>query len=124
MFFNKSSNHIDSIPITVEYILIIIFCLLFFFEEINEPNVNFIYSTYSFWIIIGILIYSTGTFFLFMQSENLSDEEWDRWRIINFVFTLVKNIFFSIAILMKKEESQNSLEKPYEDVIEKPLESL
>ena len=44
--FYRSS--IDSITITVEYIFLIAFCMLYFFEELNRPNTTFIYSSYKF----------------------------------------------------------------------------
>lgn len=108
----------DSSSITIEYILIIIYSLFYFFEEINEPNATFIYSSYSFWLITGILIYSTGTFFLFMQSNNLTNEEWKKWSIINNIFTMIKNGFFCIAVSMKKNHISTSkihLDELYEN---------
>jgi hypothetical protein len=123
-FSSGSKNDIDSISITVEYILIIIYCLFFLFEELNEPNTTFIYSSHRFWIIVGILIYSTGTFFLFMQSSNLSDKEWDRWLIINYIFTIIKNLFFSIAIIIKSSPPDNHFKPPYDELFEKPVTPL
>ena len=77
-YLDLHRSSIDSISITVEYIFLIAFCLLYFFEELNEPNTTFIYSSYKFWVVLGILIYSTGTFFFFMQSSELSDEQWEK----------------------------------------------
>ncbi len=98
---SNPEDEIDSLSISVEYILIIIFTLFYFYEEISIPQATFIYSTKAFWIITGILIYSAGTFFLFLFSENLSDEEWDRMVIINYVFTILKNTCFGIAVTIK-----------------------
>lgn len=119
------SSKIDSISITVEYIFIIAFCLLYFFEELNEPKTTFIYSSYKFWIVLGIFIYSTGTFFFFMQSSNLSEEQWEKWSFINYVFTLIKNMFFGIAIVIKKNVLPNDSSKPpYDELFEKPITPL
>lgn len=113
---------IDSVSITVEYILIIAFSLFFFFEELNEPNTTFIYASYTFWLIVGILIYSTGTFFFFMQSSDLTNEQWQKWAVINYVFTIIKNAFFSVAMIINKSgpppegnsriKSRDRFEKP------------
>ena len=120
-----AKNDIDNISITVEYILLIIYCLFFFFEELNEPNTTFIYSSYRFWIITGILLYSTGTFFLFMQSSNLSDSQWDRWLIINYVFTTIKNLLFCVAIAIKTSPPpDNGFRPPYDELFDKPLTPL
>ncbi len=121
-YLKTSSGMIDALSITVENIIIIIFCLLYFYEEITEPQVSFVYSTPAFWLIAGILIYSTGTFFLFMFSENLSDDEWEKWSIINFVFTIIKNLCFCIAVTIKSN-SHNlpSYESPDNDMFENTL---
>lgn len=96
--------------------------MLFFFEQISEPEVTFIYSSHKFWLLLAILIYSTGTFFLFMYSSSMSDEQWDDWSLINRIFTILKNSFFCIAIIMKKEVSDNNyLKKPFnEDIFDFP----
>ena len=125
-FFNSGvKNDIDNISITIEYILLITYCLFYFFEELNQPNTSFIYSSHPFWIIIGVLIYSTGTFFLFMQSSNLSDPEWDRWLIINYIFNILKNFLFCIAIVMQKDLSSNhKMQNSYDEFFEKPITPL
>lgn len=98
---SNPEDEIDSLSISVEYILIIIFTLFYFYEEISIPQATFIYSTKAFWIITGILIYSAGTFFLFLFSDNLSDDEWEKYSIINYVFTILKNTCFGIAVTIK-----------------------
>lgn len=102
------STIIDSLSITVEYLLLIAFCLFYFYEEMSFPNTAFIYSSFRFWIVVGILIYSTGTFFFFMYSSSLDGDEWSAWSVINYVFTLLKNTLFSIAVWVAKKESRKS----------------
>ena len=125
-YLNFHNSPIDSISITVEYLFLIAFCLFYFFEEINVPNATFIYSSYKFWLIVGILIYSTGTFFLFMNSNDLSDDEWDRWAVINYVFTILKNAFFGVAIAINKPDSgeSNGPYQHFDDRFEKPITPL
>ena len=125
-YLNLHTSTIDSISITVEYIFIIAFALLYFFEELNEPSTTFIYSSYKFWMILGILIYSTGTFFFFMQSSDLTDEQWDTWSPINYVFTLIKNILFGVAIIIRKDNvpPDNSFKPPYDELFDKPITPL
>jgi hypothetical protein len=117
-----SSAHIDSLTITVEYILVITFCILYFFDELRQPKTEFIYSSYKFWILVSILIYSAGTFFFFMQANNLTDEQWEKWTLINHSFTTLKNILFSVAVLMKKDEPKDHDPwKTPESLFEKPF---
>jgi hypothetical protein len=117
-----SSANIDSLTITVEYILVIAFCIFYFFDELRQPKTEFIYSSYKFWILVSILIYSAGTFFFFMQANNLTNEQWAKWRAINHSFTILKNILFSVAVLMRKDEPKDH--DPWntqESLFEKPF---
>ena len=77
-------------------------------------------------MILGILIYSTGTFFFFMQSSELTDEQWDQWSPINYVFTLVKNILFGVAIIIRKDNvpPSNPFKPPYDELFDKPITPL
>ena len=100
VFYLSFKSSIDSVSITVEYIIIIIFSLFYFYEEISIPNFTFIYNSSRFWIIVGILTYSTGTFFFFLYSSSMLGQDWDNWSIINFIFTILKNILFCIAIII------------------------
>ncbi|MBO9633087.1 MAG: hypothetical protein J7578_08200 [Chitinophagaceae bacterium] len=120
-YFRTQDSSIDSMTITVENILLIIFCMFYFFKEISQPQSVFIYSSYAFWVIVSILIYSTGTFFYFAYSDNLSDDDWHKWSIINHIFTIIKNILFGIAVIMpKKVNTLQSQEKQYPDQLFDP----
>src|SRR5690606_19467841 len=83
LYISKSSNKIDSLSITIENLILICFTLFYFFEQLVEPQDRFVYTSFRFWIILGILIYSTGTFFFFLQSDKLSDDQWKDWSLIN-----------------------------------------
>jgi len=123
-YISGLSDKIDSLSITVENLILICFTLFYFFEQLVEPQDRFVYTSFRFWIILGILIYSTGTFFFFLQSDKLSDDQWKDWSLINYFCTILKIIFFSVAILMKKENSDNiSEENPLlDDIFDKTLE--
>lgn len=123
-YISGLSDKIDSLSITVENLILICFTLFYFFEQLVEPQDRFVYTSFRFWIILGILIYSTGTFFFFLQSDKLSDDQWNDWSLINYFCTILKIIFFSVAILMKKENSDNiSEENPLlDDIFDKTLE--
>jgi hypothetical protein len=73
-------------------------------------------------MLVAILVYSTGTFFFFMQSDSLSNEQWAKWSIINYLCTTLKNILFSVAVLMRKDEPKDH--DPWntqESLFEKPF---
>jgi uncharacterized membrane protein (GlpM family) len=96
----------DSVPIAVSSIILIIGSISYFFECIQTPDVTFIYSKPNFWVIVGIMIYFAGTFFLFLQYDNLSDDEKVNFWTINLICFVLKNIFFSISFTLKPENQQ------------------
>jgi hypothetical protein len=59
-----------------------------------------------------------------MQSSNFTDEQWNKWKVINYVFTIIKNLFFTLAIIMKKDSSTDSMNNPYDEIFEKPVTPL
>ncbi|MCF1714020.1 hypothetical protein L0U88_05160 [Flavihumibacter sp. RY-1] len=106
--FVQNSLSLDTIPIAVSSIILIIGSIAYFFEQIQTPEVSFIYSKPSFWVVVGIMIYFSGTFFLFLQYENLSDTDKKTFWIINMFCLILKNIFFSISFILKPENQQIS----------------
>lgn len=102
------SSDLDSIPIAVSSLILITGSILYFFESIQNPEIGFIYSKPGFWVVVGIMIYFSGTFFLFLQYDNLSKQEKDSFWIINIICFILKNIFFSISFILKPENQQIS----------------
>lgn len=100
----------DSIPSSIEAIFIIISAILYLFEQIKKPRVLFIYTLDKFWIVASLLIYYTGTFFLFISAEAyLVDPTFAKnYVLINNSFLLLKNIVFSIGLLIKDKSDKFS----------------
>lgn len=91
---------IDSVSIGIETILILFFSFYFLYEQINKPETVFLYNTYHFWIITGFIIYFSGSFFVYLFASYIPQKELRIfWLIIN-IFSILKNIFFSIGILV------------------------
>ena len=74
-YANTKLKRVDSFPIGVESILILIFCFYFFYEEVNNPDVLFIYNDYKFWITTGIMIYISGSFFIYIFANQIPIEK-------------------------------------------------
>jgi hypothetical protein len=104
LFLSKKESF-NSIASGIEAILIIILCLNYFYEQLKEANTLLIYTTHNFWIVIAFLIFFSGTFFLYIYTENtLQDKAFqNQYLIINSAFYLLKSILFSIAMLMKPQ---------------------
>jgi hypothetical protein len=105
-FLYDKNNRFDSISASVEAILIIIFCIFYLYEQINKPEISFIYLSYTFWFTIGFLIYLSGTFFLFIQSPSFSDQTRDNFWAINLFCNILKNILFAIGFYIEKPKTQ------------------
>jgi hypothetical protein len=99
----KDAIVIDSIPIGIETILILIFCFYYLYEQMNDVNTIFIYNKYTFWIILGIIIYLSGSFFIYVFANQFSKEISKYWFITN-ILSILKNIFFTIAIVLNAQK--------------------
>ncbi|WP_162915708.1 hypothetical protein [Paraflavitalea soli] len=115
------SKNFDAIPASLESILIIIFCVCFFFEQIRDMEISFIYSSKTFWIIVAILVYMSATFFLFISAVFLSQEERAAYWFINLISNLIKNILLTIAFIIPNYKPRPLDERPFDDeLFEKP----
>jgi hypothetical protein len=107
----------DSLTASIEAILIIIYCILFFYEQINHPDVSFIYSSKKFWITTAFLLYLSGTLFLFIYTSDISENaKLDYWPI-NYVCNIIKNLIITLAFYIPTSQSQPFV---HDDFFEKP----
>jgi hypothetical protein len=90
---------IDSLSIGIETILIILFSFYYLYEQLNNTDSLFIYSKYQFWIVTGILIYLTGSFFIYIFANQIDDKFINNYWVLTNVFYIIKNIFFAVSIL-------------------------
>jgi hypothetical protein len=89
---------IDSVPIGIETILIIIFAFYTLYEEMNDTTTLFIYNKPTFWIVLGIVLYLAGSFFIYIFASYLKREEVKKYWPITNVLSILKHVFFCIAI--------------------------
>lgn len=116
-FYNLAfpkSYSFDSLSASVECILVIAFAILYLYEQLNNPQIIFIYTTKTFWIIVAFLIYLAATLFLFINAQNLTKSQWKSYWNINYTFNILKNIIIAAAFLIKNSpQNQSSMRKPY-----------
>lgn len=99
----------DSLPIGIETILIFIYSFYYLYEETNDTTTVFIVSKYTFWIVIGFLIYLSGSFFFFILANGMGEDLlYEYWFITNGFYSAM-NFMFIIAIYLKSKDSK----KPY-----------
>jgi uncharacterized membrane protein YgdD (TMEM256/DUF423 family) len=95
-------NEFDSIPTGVESILILCSSLLVLYERIIK---NEEYNVSSIWISVGIVLFFSGTFFLFILSEsNFNDSAFsETYSYILASFKIISYILFSIGIFLENK---------------------
>lgn len=115
----------DSLPASVESILIVAYSIFYLFDQMNKPQVMFIYQEPNFWFVVGFIIYFSGTLFLFIQANNLDRDIRDNFWKINLFLNITKNILFAIAFSTKKSKSlHSSFDNPYDnDILENPYKT-
>jgi len=102
----------DSFSAGLETILIVIFCILYFFEKMRVPDSLFIYKSAAFWMVTSFLIYSSGTFFLLLYVNSLTATADMKlasriYDYINSFSLILKNTFISIAFLIPESPISN-----------------
>ena len=124
-FLTAKNNTFDSLPASLEAILIVAFSIFYLFDQMNKPQVIFIYQEPNFWFVVAFILYFSGTLFLFIQASNLSKEVRDNFWKINLFLMIIKNILFAIAFSTRKSKNlQQTLENPFEnEVFESPYKT-
>lgn len=129
-FFTHKENPVfDSLPASIESILILIYCIFYFFDQLSKPTITFLYQTSTFWLVLGLMVYTAGTFFLFLQAADAPREVIDRFWTINLICNILKNAFLSIGFVVQKAPSnlsgmQTGFDKRIpEDIFDHPYKS-
>jgi hypothetical protein len=99
-FFSDHKKKFDSIPIGIETILIFIFIFFFLYEQLKEAKNQPIYSHYFFWNAIGLFIYLGGSFYIYILSNSLTDEEIHQYWFFTYIVEIIKNLLFATALLI------------------------
>lgn len=107
LFYYNKMKAFDSFAIGIESIIVILLCIYHLFSQIKGSNNLMIYSTFNFWVIIAFLLYFSGTFFLYIMTENMVfDVAFQKlYFIINISFNILKNILLSVAMCMKTNQA-------------------
>lgn len=114
----------DSVSASIESILIVSFCILYMFDQLNKPQVIFIYQEPNFWFVVTFMVYLAGTLFLFISASALEKHVRDNFWQINYFANITKNILLAIAFSTRKSEINiSSLENPFADVFENPYKT-
>lgn len=114
LFFNFIKggffNTYDFVSIALEFIIIFILCLLYFFQVVTQiRDTTPVYNTASFWLITALLLYCATTMFSFFIPINKSDRTSDTiaFEYISRIANFIKNILFSIAFMINTNKFKN-----------------
>jgi hypothetical protein len=99
-FFTAKRSRIDSIPIGVETLLILSFSFYLLFEMSNLIKDSYINYNYRFWVVIGFMLYLSGSFFIYLYANQLAPGEGRKFAVLIDIFYILKNIFFAIAMII------------------------
>lgn len=91
-------NDFDSLQTSIECIIFILICLFFLYEQLIKPQIEFLHSNYKVWVVITLLLYLGGAFFLFAFAVYLPAAERQKYWPILLLSNIVKNILFAIAV--------------------------
>jgi len=114
----------EFVSILTDSLLIFIYTLMFFYNEMNSSNNYIIYTSHKFWIVLACVIFYAGTLFVFLYTSDMKDKMYSAlWNVVNLIFEIVKNTCFSIAFLLARKPKQNILAAEYDDtnMTEKPF---
>jgi len=107
-------QRIDSIPIAVETVILLIIGIYFFYEQFTNNSSTYLYSQFGFWLTIGIWIYLCGSLFIYLYGEHLTTPEKEQFWFLTYIFEIVKNIMFCVAIVVNAR--QTIIKPPKSDV--------
>lgn len=109
IIYNKGVEF-DSFASGIESIIIILLCVYYLFVQIRGANNLLLYSTLDFWVVIAFLIYFSGTFFLYLMTDNMKGNPSFQkiYFIINISFNILKNLLLCVAMTMKLNNPKES----------------
>ena len=108
----KEAKGVDSVPIGIETILILVYSFYYLYEQMNDLSGDLIYDKYPFWVITGIMLYLAGSLFIYIFA-NYDKTVMHQYWFVTIVFYFIKNILFAIAILLHIKKLKNPRPKEY-----------
>lgn len=110
-FVKSEGSTLAFLPLIIEYLVLLLFIIYFFFEVMQENVVEPIYKKAIFWISVAFIINFSGNFFLLLSSISsyTNTSFFDAFIIINGTITILKNILLCVAVTLKEEKGNDGL---------------
>jgi hypothetical protein len=74
------------------------------------PSQILIYNRYHFWIVCAFMIYLSGSFFIYIFANQVDQNTLNIYWMFTNVFTILKNVFFSISILVFRKRTRHGID--------------
>lgn len=103
-FVLGSYKTVDSVPIAVETILILGYIVFYFHEQLTIPKNQFLFHNYFFWMILGIILYLSGSLFIYMLANHIPYKELMQYWVFTYIVEILKNILFGISVIIHLQE--------------------
>ncbi len=110
-FITSTIKRIDSVPIGVETILLFVYIFYFFYSSLKKIDNNKLYIEPRFWFVTGMLVYLGSTFFFNILAESVDSNFMINYWHFTFFGDILKNILFTIGILLYLNKSDKNKEK-------------
>jgi hypothetical protein len=85
---------------------VLLYCVLYFHQQLDSPNVTFIYKTPWFWVVTGLLMYFSGGFLILLFTSTLMFKELplirELWNLQDLLLA-IKNLLVSVGFLYVKK---------------------
>lgn len=121
IFIEDFAEIFASGPAIFESVFLLTFSIYLLFEQINNTTAIFIYAKKQFWLIVAIICYISGTFFLFIFAQKyLGDPVFNsQYTIMNSILYILKNILISIAFSISESSEAISFKQDSFDNLKK-----
>ena len=108
----KNGNEVfGDIPTVFEFLLFIIFIIVYFFESMQIQSENPIYKSTIFWICVGLFVYFSGNFFYIVLVENSKNETEsvrNQLKLVYSIVSIIKNLILGFAIFSHSTTENNN----------------
>lgn len=105
-----TSDYLDNYQL-IENILLLVVVIYYYYEQLVKLNITFIYNQPRFWIVTGYFLFISGIFFLIVYIPTLKQEEKADYYLLNYFFTIIRNIFITVGIYMSTRLQQTTKSK-------------
>lgn len=97
----------NSYSTAIEGLILIFFSLIFFYKTLQELQIQHLEREPLFWISTGVLLYFASSLFIFLFTNYINSSTRSLFIIwgIHGIFSILLNIFYSIALWVKPSPS-------------------